>query len=163
MGVRPAGVLARLALAAPVLAGTLALGVLAVGERVEPGGGTGLAPENLAEAAGMGNAAEVVRRLRLGENPGRVYVTREFVISPQITRVTTVEAALWSRRLEMIQLLDAEGAIVDGRTRRELACLAADLDLPEIADYLGGGSMPACVPMTAMERLVARTAGEDKS
>jgi hypothetical protein len=46
--------------------------------------------------------------------------------------------------------------IADDRTRRELACLAADLDLPEMVAHLAPQGA-ACAPGEALERVIART------
>ena len=77
---------------------------------VERAGGTsfsGIVPRNSAEAAGLGLASEVLRFLRQGENPIRVYDVRPEILSSAILRATTLEAAMWSRQLELIQLLIA--------------------------------------------------------
>lgn len=150
--------LAALALAVPIAAATLTMSALAVLEQRWPETAKARQPANLAEAAASGHAADAIRRLRLGDNPHRIYTVREHIISSEITRATTAEAALWSRRIELVRLLDEEGAIPGGEDRRALACLALDLQLPEIADYLTGGQGARCVPQQAFDRLRTRTA-----
>jgi hypothetical protein len=149
------------ALVLPILAATVFLAAIALAEA------RGYAPlskpgfRNSAEAAAAGDAATLVRFLRLGENPTRVQQVRPELISGAVVRVTTLEAAMWSRRLEMIELLDAEGAFVDPDQRRELACLASDLDLPEVAAYLAPDR--TCEKGAALERVFDRSrAGEDE-
>jgi hypothetical protein len=110
---------------------------------------------NSAEAAALGNVADMVRFLDLGENPMRVLPVRPRFISSSIPLATTVEAALWSRSPELVRLLDERGALA-GSTRRELACLAADLDLPEVVDYLDTAGDRECEPGAALARIVAR-------
>jgi hypothetical protein len=141
----------------PCLALLCVLGV-AVAERsgttlfaAEPAG-------NIAEAAAMGRADEVVRRLARGEDRFRVYDLRPEVISSSVRKATLGEAAMWSRQLLMIQLLDREGALGDARTRGDLACLAIDLDVDEgIAALLSPSGAPECVPQQARDRVLART------
>jgi hypothetical protein len=145
-----------LVLAVPIVCGTLAIAVVAA---VEAAGGSvfgDAGPANSAEAAAIGDAATVTRAIRFGDDPTRVHVLRPAFISPQVLRATTPEAAMWARQLEMIKLLDREGAIVGAETRRGLACLAMDLGLPHIAEYLESPA-PACVPGAAMQRVLERT------
>lgn len=144
-----------LLIALPPVAVTAWALVIAVGER------TGSAPfaappfRNSAEAAAAGDAAAALRFIRLGDNPTRVHAVRPEIISSAILRVTTLEAALWSRRINMIRALDREGAIVGDDERQTLACLALDLDQPDVAEYLAPGT--TCVRNAAMERVVARS------
>jgi hypothetical protein len=58
----------------------------------------------------------------------------------------------------MIRVLDREGAIVGADERRQLACLAQDLDLPDVANYLAPNQ--ACVRGAALERIIARSKPE---
>jgi hypothetical protein len=113
---------------------------------------------NSAEAAAAGDAATALRRLRMGDNPTRIYPIRAEVISSRILNATTLEAAMWSRHIEMIRALDREGAIVDDDQRRQLACLALDLDLPDVATYLAPAH--TCVRGAAIERIIARSKPE---
>ena len=113
---------------------------------------------NSAEAAAAGDAAAALRFLRMGDNPSRIHPIRSDIISSDIVHATTLEAAIWSRHIGMIRMLDREGAIVDGDQRRELACLARDLDLPEVASYLAADQR--CVRGVALERIIARSRPE---
>ncbi len=112
---------------------------------------------NLAEAAALGSASEVVRRLDAGENPARLVAVRPFAISSSVTRVTALEAAVWSRSAELMQLLDRTGAIADGETREHLSCLAKDLRVEEIVEYLSPKGPSQCVPEQALKVVVARS------
>lgn len=120
-------------------------------------------PANLAEAAGTARADEVVRRLRLGEDPHRIYDLRPEVISSTVLKATPMEAAVWSRQELLVRLLDREGAIRDDARRQEIACLAADLEVDDMVEYLSPGGPPDCVPGQARERVLARTRGKDAS
>jgi hypothetical protein len=126
---------------APVIA-LLLLGGFAVSETL---GHTPLAyprPANIAEAAGMGRGAEVLRFLQEGADPTVVLPVHPEIISSSITRATALEAAIWGRRVEMIRMLDRLGVI--GPARAHMACLARDIRAADIAEYLGAESPDAC-------------------
>ena len=93
---------------------------------------------NVAEAASLGQASEVVRLMYAGQDPNRVWPVPKDMISSTVTQVTALEAAVWSRRVQLVELFDRQGAIADADTRRYLTCLAADLEPPvtEIIEYL---------------------------
>lgn len=102
------------------------------------------APRNLAEAAGMGTAAGVLRFLREGQDPNAIVAVGPEVISSSITRVTALEAAMWSRQVELVQLLDRHGAI-DGAARRQyLACLGRNLGTDDIVAFLAPDGVADC-------------------
>lgn len=134
---------------------------LAAVSLTEAGGGSLLAaraPANVAEAAASGRADLVLRLLRHGERADAVYDVHPDVISSAVRRATALEAAIWSRQLELVELLDREGAIPHAE-RRALACLAGDLGVDDVAEYLGPVE-PACVPDEAYNAVAARTARE---
>jgi hypothetical protein len=145
-------------LALPVVLATLILAWIPLAEHVDPDTDV-RRPLNIAEAAGEGNAAEVIRRLRLGEDPNRVYPVRPHIVpSP----VSAVEAAVWTRQTALTDLLEREGVIVGGRTREELVCLARDVGAAEIAAYLSRGLSPACEPEAARGRIIARSSLDEQ-
>jgi hypothetical protein len=145
-------------LAIPPLLVTAGLLVVAVGEPVAPALFDTYRPANAAEAAAAGEAADLLRRLQLGEDdPRRMYDVRPQFISTSVQHATLLEAAMWSRREQMFVMLDRAGLLEDEATRRELACLARDLSLPEIAEYLERGGTVACEPQQALRRVQART------
>lgn len=146
-----------LALLAPLSIAMAAIVWVAAGERVGAAPFAGLAPRNSAEAAGLGRAGDVLRLLRSGENPHEVYAVRPEVMSSAVLYATTLEAAMWSRQLEMVQMLEREGALVDHDEREELACLAKDLRVDDIVEYLAPGGTAHCEPGKAFERVVAMT------
>jgi hypothetical protein len=137
----------------------LALGGVLVVGAAERAGFTPLAyppPSNSAEAAADRNAASMLQLL-LRERPGTVHRLRPGALSEGIVVATTAEAALWSRQLEMIQVLDRESAVpTDPDERARLACLALDLGAEDIAAYLVG-SVPTCEPGAALLRMRARS------
>ncbi len=146
-----------LALVLPIVVVTAGAAWVAAGERAGVTPFAGLAPVNGAEAAGLGSAGEVFRFLRAGDDPRRVQTIRPEVISSSLRLATTLEAAVWSRQLEMIQLLEREAALT-AADRHPLACLAADLDVEDVAEYLRRDGDAPCEPDDALERVMARTA-----
>ena len=146
-----------LALLAPIGVATLVMLTVAAGE---PTGATpfaGLIPRNSAEAAGLGRAAELLRFLKAGQDPRAVYSVRPEILSSAILRATTVEAAMWSRQVEMIKLLEREGAIDSGEERTALACLAADLKIDDVVEHLAPDGLIGCELGQALARVTART------
>ncbi|HEY6361801.1 MAG TPA: hypothetical protein VIX63_11890 [Vicinamibacterales bacterium] len=146
-----------IALAGPLGAVAVLLVIVAAGERIGATPFSGVTPLNSAEAAGMASAVHVLRFLGMGEDPNRVYPIRPQIISSAVRRATTVEAAMWSRQLGLIQLLDRQGAIVGADRRRALACLAVDLRVEDAADYLAPEGTAFCEPGKAFEAVLART------
>jgi hypothetical protein len=105
----------------------------------------------------LADAGGVLRFLRHGENPHAVHPVRSEIISSAILQATTVEAAMWSRQVEMIKLLDREGIIGGDDQRASLACLADDLHIDEVVEYLAPGGASSCQPGQAFARVTART------
>jgi hypothetical protein len=134
------GILA-LGLVTPLIGATAMLLTIAAGERGRQSLFAYEAPRNSAEAAALGNAAAVVGFLEAGEDPQQTYPVRPEAISSSVPRATTVEAAVLSRRVEMVQLLDHAGAVRDPALRQELACLARDIEQQGIADALMPGAV----------------------
>jgi len=115
-------------------------------------------PENIAEAAGMGLSSEVLRYLRAGQDPHAILQVRPHIISSDITRVTAVEAAVWSRRIRLMRLLEREGALEDMALRTRLTCLAADIQAVEIQHFITASSTPArCEPGALARSIAARS------
>ncbi len=81
---------------------------------------------------------------------------RPFAISSGICRVTGLEAAVWHRSAQLMQLLDRTGAIGDGETRRRVTCLAVDLRVEEIVEYLAPNGASSCVPGQMIAEIEAR-------
>lgn len=146
-----------LALLAPVSAATLVILMVAAGECAGAAPFAGLVPRNSAEAAGLGRAAELLRFLRDGQDPHAVYPVRPEILSSAILRATTVEAAMWSRQVEMIKLLEREGVIDGNEERQALACLAADLKIDDVVEHLSPDGAHGCEPGQALARVTART------
>lgn len=154
---RRASALPGIMLAAPGVAVTLAVLAFA---GLELRGTTPLSygrPRNVAEAAALGQASEVLRLLSEGQDPNREWPLRKQIISSSVLKATALEAAVWSRQGELIQLLDARGAVPHGDERRHLTCLASDLRIDEIVEFLSPDGPPACEPEQAMESIQLRS------
>lgn len=150
-----------IALAAPLAAAAAFLAALAISERagrpfaaIEP-------PRNGAEAAALGNAAALVRFLEAGEDLLRVYPIRPEAVSSSVPFATTLEAAVLSRRPEMLMVLEHSGALRDPKVRASLACLAADLGLADMIALLAPPATRDCVPGAAVRQIAERAAGPE--
>jgi hypothetical protein len=146
----------RIALLAPLCAATATVMLVALAERAGASPFAGIVPRNSAEAAGWGRAGDMLRYLRHGEDPRQIQAVRPEIISSAVPRATTLEASLWSRQLELVQLLDRAVAFDDAE-RAELACLAADLEIDDVVEYLAPGGVGHCEPGKALERVIARS------
>jgi hypothetical protein len=149
---RIAGIVA--AAAFPVIAVAATLAFIAA-ESAGVAVGTHGAMRNIAEAAGVGNSAEVVRMLGEAQDPTRVMPIRAAIISSSVRQASALEAAVWARQLGLIKLFDGRGMIV-GAERGRLACLAEDLRAEDIAAYLAAESPPACVRGQVLDAIQAR-------
>jgi hypothetical protein len=150
-------ILARAALLAPPLAATVLLLVFTISEMAGLSPLSYQAPRNIAEAAGMAMESEVLRFLRQGQDPTAVFDVRPDIISSSVTRVTALEAAIWSRRVRLVAMLEREGAIRDDETRRHLVCLAEDIRAEEVADRLAPDGEHECEAGRASRFVEARS------
>jgi hypothetical protein len=82
------------------------------------------------------------------------------VLSTTIAFATAFEASIWSRDVELVRLFDREGAPLDDETRADLACLASDLGVENVRDYLAGDRPGTCQKNAALQRVEARRAPE---
>lgn len=115
-----------------------------------------LQPANMAEAAAMGNAAETVRRLSFGESPYGVEDVRGDILQSDPLRVTPLEAAVYSKKLELIRLLDSRGLLFADEVRGSLACLAGDIGAGDIGEYLQRERPVECESGAARGRILDR-------
>jgi hypothetical protein len=141
---------------APMLAGLAFLLVFIVGELTGVRPFSYQAPSNLAEAAGMGSLPEVLRFIREGADSTRVENVRPDIISSEITKVTAPEAAIWARRVQLVRLMETEGAFGREADRPHLACLARALQVAEIVEYLAPHGTADCNPDQTIAQIVAR-------
>jgi hypothetical protein len=92
----------------------------------------------LSEAAGLGNAGEVVRLITLERrDPNRSWPVREGILG-SAQSVTPLEAAVSSRRVAVIPVLLQYGVDVpkNGVARTRLICRAVSAGAPDIVDIL---------------------------
>jgi hypothetical protein len=110
---------------------------------------------NIAEAAGLGSAAEVTRLLTKAQDPAQVMPIRSEIISSSVRHASALEAAIWSRRVELVKLLIVR-ARISADERNRLACLARDLSASDIAEFLDPGVDATCVSGLVMQSIQAR-------
>jgi hypothetical protein len=146
-----------LAVALPICAATAATTAFSVSELFGHSMWSHGPSRNLAEAAALGSASEVMRRLEAGEDPAALVPVRPHVISSSVTRVTALEAAVWHRSAALMQLFDRSGAMTADDSRRHLTCLAADLRVDEIVRFLSPAGVPECVPGETVDGIIARS------
>jgi len=100
---------------------------------------------SLADAAHNGDIATVFRMVSGGADPNHAEaVPFEHRAAPAM--LTPLEAGVESRQVEVVQVLLRAGAKADETQRARLACLAAAVDAPEIADYLRTSLPPPSQP-----------------
>ena len=117
-------VLPLVVVAGPTL---IAVAALVTFVTLEASGHTPLAtppPVNVAEAVAWGDAARAVAFIRVGQDPNRRWPVREGVLDLRgEVHVTPVQAAILSRRPELVGLMLRNGARLDNGTAH--ACLSA--------------------------------------
>lgn len=114
-------------------------------------------PVNVAEAAGLASGADVLRLLRAGHDPQEIVAIRPEIISSTVTRASAFEAAVWGRSAQLIELLDREGALADPGQRHHVLCLARDVGVDEIIEYLAKTDSAACDDGRTLAAVLART------
>ena len=112
---------------------------------------------NVAEAAGLGSGAEVLRMLRAGQDPHAVLPIRPEIISSTVTRASAIEAAVWGRTAQLVALLDREGALADPGQRQHMLCLARDLEVDEIVEYLTRTESSPCEEGLTLAAVLGRS------
>ena len=91
-------------------------------------------PLTLAEAAALRDHGEVVRQIETGQDPNAAYAIRPGIIAAR--SLTPLEAAVGSRRTEMVDLLILHGAKADAPTWRRLHCFAAGMGAADVVATL---------------------------
>jgi hypothetical protein len=101
----------------------------------------------LAEAAAIGDDADVLRQIRAGADPDAPAIVRRGMVSDTEFLLTPLEAATANAHAETIDLLVRSGAALDHDTARVLICLAQDKGEADIAALLTRhvpGAAPVC-------------------
>jgi hypothetical protein len=138
------------------LAPAAALLVLAVIAIMEARGARPLgdgSPLNIAEAASWGLAADALRLAAAGQAADRQYPVRPQFISSEVTTVSAIEAAIWSREPRLVSLM-IEAAKPGDAERERLACLARDIAASDIAQVLQPAAR--CRPGAALSEVKSR-------
>jgi hypothetical protein len=135
----------RLILILPYLAVTLAAVVMIVGERLELRPMLAGRPRNPAEAAVRIDAADLKRFQLAGIDASRLYEIRPGLSDDRVLQATPMEAAVLSRQIKLLKLVETGTPPPDAETLRRLECLAEDLRAHDIVEYLTHGSpAPSC-------------------
>ncbi|MEQ1909748.1 MAG: hypothetical protein ABMA15_13050 [Vicinamibacterales bacterium] len=89
----------------------------------------------LSEAAASGEAARAVELLIRGQDPNRVWPVAANVLSHATYELLPIDAAILSRRIQMVALMQRHGA----KTANPVgsACLARAIGLPEAQAFIG--------------------------
>ena len=99
---------------------------------------------NLAEAAALRDAGEVVRQITAGADPNASYPLRRGILAAP--SLTPLEAAVGARRAEIVELLMAHGAKVDLAGWRRLNCFAQKTGATDVVatlDHVAPAAAPA--------------------
>lgn len=90
----------------------------------------------LSEAAATRDTGEIVRLIWRGDDPNVRWRVRRGLLSAVDEEVLPLEAAIRSRELEVVELLVDYGARVDDALRQQLACLAVQVNVEEIREFI---------------------------
>lgn len=90
----------------------------------------------LPEAAGLRDNGEAVRLIWLGADPNAAGPVREGIVHHNAQVLTPLEAAAAARRVDMIELLLEQGAVMDATVWTRLLCIATDVDSDEVREFL---------------------------
>ena len=90
----------------------------------------------LPEAAGLRDLLEIEGQIRRGADPNvRAQVRRDIIRSTPL-ELTPLEAAVGIRRLDVVRLLERNGARIDAATLPVLFCFAEREKAADIVEYL---------------------------
>lgn len=104
----------------------------------------------LSEAAATRDAGEVLRLIEQdGADPNRPYPVRAGILRDEATSLLPLEAAVLSRRAEIVRLLLRHGAAVSAEEGRRLICVARAANDGDVAGALaaatsGLSEAPSC-------------------
>ncbi len=102
---------------------------------------------NLPEAVATGNHAETVRLIERGADPNRAEEVRPRLLGSKATRVTPLQAAVWSRSAPMLERLLDRGAVFTPSILAVLHCMNDENrneDVRAVLDRLGGNATTPC-------------------
>jgi hypothetical protein len=89
---------------------------------------------NLAEAAAVRDAGEIVRLIEAADDPNEIREVRPGLLAAQAVRVTPLEAAVAAKDVEIARVLLVHGARMDADTWNRLRCSAEGDEMTEFLD-----------------------------
>jgi hypothetical protein len=90
----------------------------------------------LAEAVGLRDQGEVVRLIASGADPNRRYAVRNVFRDDETLAMSPLEAAVITREVYMMELVEDYGGIIDARNAAVLQCLAHALDVEDVRQFI---------------------------
>ena len=90
----------------------------------------------LSEAAAVRDSGEIVRLVERGENPDAARNVRPGLLLDVAVRLTPIEAAVASRDPQIVRVVLANGAALDGSLWNRLQCLTESQEMTALLDQL---------------------------
>lgn len=90
----------------------------------------------LAEAVGLRDQGEVVRLISSGADPNRRYAVRDVFREDETLAMSPLEAAVITREVYMMELVEDYGAVIDARNAAVLQCLARALGVEDVRQFV---------------------------
>jgi len=90
----------------------------------------------LAEAVGWRDRGEVVRLIASGADPNVRYAVRNVFREDEYLAMSPFEAAVITREVYMMSLVEDYGGVIDARNGAVLQCLAQALDADDVREFV---------------------------
>jgi len=90
----------------------------------------------LAEAVGLRDQGEAVRLIMSGADPNRRYAVRNVFREDETLAMSPLEAAVITREVYMMELVEDYGGVIDARNGAVLQCLARALDVEDVRQFV---------------------------
>lgn len=90
----------------------------------------------LAEAVGLRDQGEAVRLIVSGADPNRRYAVRNVFRDDETLAMSPLEAAVVTREVYMVELVENYGGVIDARNGAVLQCLARALDVEDVRQFI---------------------------
>ena len=116
---------------------------------------------NLSEAIALKNRGAAFMLLETGANPNQRYLVRAEIIMGYAVSVTPLQATMFTREIDLFELLANYGARMTGEESRFLYCLALDVGARELSEAIlrtagTSGESFECQPEAAVDRIRAQ-------
>lgn len=113
---------------------------------------------NLSEAVALNDRAATFWLLETGADPNREYPVRAFMIMEYPVTLTPLQAAVFTREVNLYQRLTGHGARATADELRFLFCLALDVGAAELSEVISRSAgltaeAAACQPEAAVDRI----------